>query len=184
MMFKLMSVLVGNRAGRIRRLGPLVGLSGLMLAAACGTGASTASGGGYGAAAPATSAPVATATSVATVQTVTASGLGTILADGQGRSLYLFEADTGTTSTCTGGCAQVWPPVLSAAAAHAAGGAAAQLVSTTRRADGTEQLAYHGHPLYYYVGDRAAGDVHGQGLNQFGAGWYVLDPHGNKIDNG
>ena len=48
---------------------------------------------------------------------------------------------------------------------------------------GTRQVTYGHHPLYYYVGDRKAGDTHGQGLNQFGAKWYVLSPTGSKIDD-
>jgi predicted lipoprotein with Yx(FWY)xxD motif len=108
---------------------------------------------------------------------------GTALVDGAGRTLYLFEADTGSMSTCTGPCAQVWPPVpvqdglpATAGAAHAA------LVGTTQRADGTRQVTYNGHPLYYFAGDKAAGDTKGQGLNNFGGGWYVLAPNGNKIE--
>jgi predicted lipoprotein with Yx(FWY)xxD motif len=94
---------------------------------------------------------------------------GTALVDGGGRALYLFEADTGTTSVCTGPCAQVWPPLLAQGAAPAASGAVqAGLVSTAARADGTEQVTYDGHPLYYFTGDKAPGDTRGQALDRFG----------------
>ena len=107
---------------------------------------------------------------------------GTALVDGAGRTLYLFEADTGTTSTCTGACAQVWPPVPAPAAPDVAGGARATLVGTSPRADGTRQATYDGHPLYYFAGDKAPGDAKGQGIDNFGGGWYVVAPDGNKID--
>jgi predicted lipoprotein with Yx(FWY)xxD motif len=110
-------------------------------------------------------------------------GPGTALVDGAGRALYLFEADTGTTSTCTGACAQVWPPLLAPAAPPGAAGAAqAALVGTSPRADGTHQVTYGGHPLYYFAGDKAPGDVKGQGITNFGGSWYVVTPSGTKID--
>ena len=109
---------------------------------------------------------------------------GTALVDGTGRALYLFEADTGTTSTCTGACAQVWPPLLTSGPAPVTTGAAqASLVGTSPRADGTRQVTYDGHPLYYFAGDTAPGDVRGQGIHNFGGGWYVVTPGGDEIDD-
>lgn len=108
---------------------------------------------------------------------------GTALVDGAGRALYLFEADTGSTSTCTGACAQVWPPLLAPDGVPTVAGAAqAPLVGLTPRADGSHQVTYSGHPLYYFAGDKAPGDTKGQGLDNFGGGWYVLAPNGAKID--
>jgi predicted lipoprotein with Yx(FWY)xxD motif len=101
-----------------------------------------------------------------------------------GRTLYLFEADSATGSTCYGSCAGARPPVTATATPHATGAASAVLLGTVRRTDGTTQLTYHGHPLYYYAGDAAPGNTAGQGLRQFGATWYVLNPGGDKIDNG
>jgi len=124
-------------------------------------------------------APVAMPAGIGTA----ALGPGTALVDGAGRTLYLFEADAGTTSTCTGACAQVWPPLLAPAAAPGTAGAAqAALVGTSPRADGTRQVTYDGHPLYHFAGDNAPGDVKGQGINNFGGGWYVVAPSGAKID--
>ncbi|MCU1668907.1 MAG: hypothetical protein JWP40_1834 [Blastococcus sp.] len=109
---------------------------------------------------------------------------GTALVDGAGRTLYLFEADSPTSSACTGSCAQVWPPLLTHGGAPAASGPAqSAFLGTVQRADGTRQVTYNGHPLYFYVGDRHPGDAHGQGLDQFGAGWYVVTPAGAKIDS-
>jgi len=107
-----------------------------------------------------------------------------ILVDSQGRTLYLFEADKGGKSNCDGPCATAWPPLLSTGAPQAAMGASAGLIGTTTRGDGTTQVTYAGHPLYYFVGDKAPGDTTGQDIDQFGAKWYVLAKDGKKIDNG
>lgn len=117
----------------------------------------------------------------ATVATGTAGQLGTILTNGEGRTLYLFEADKSTKSTCSGDCAKAWPPMVTAGAPAAGSGAKKSLLGTTTRSNGDKQATYNGHPLYYYQGDQSSGDVNGQGLNQFGALWYVLDSSGNKI---
>jgi predicted lipoprotein with Yx(FWY)xxD motif len=108
-------------------------------------------------------------------------GLGKILVDSQGRTLYLFEQDTGTKSTCSGGCATAWPPLRASGKLTAGGGAKASLLGTTPRSDGKPQVTYNGHPLYGYQGDSQAGDTNGQGINAFGALWYVLSPTGNEI---
>lgn len=109
---------------------------------------------------------------------------GAILAAGPKRmTVYLFEGDHGSSSACTGACAQAWPPVTTAGAASAGTGATAADLGTIARADGTTQVTYRGHPLYFYVKDKDNGDAYGQGVNAFGAGWYVLKPSGAKVDN-
>lgn len=144
------------------------------------TTASNASGGyGYGHSSGSGST-MAAASGPATIA-VKSSSLGQILVDGKGMTLYLFEKDTGTTSMCTGSCAQFWPPVTTKGAAKAGSGIMASKLGTTMRSDGTTQVTYNGHPLYYYAGDQKAGDVNGQGQNAFGALWYVLSPAGNAI---
>jgi predicted lipoprotein with Yx(FWY)xxD motif len=110
------------------------------------------------------------------------SKLGTMLVDSSGRSLYLFEADKGPSSTCSGSCAAAWPPLTTSGAPKAGGGVKQALLGTTKRKDGSTEVTYHGHPLYYYAGDSAPGATTGQALDQFGAEWYVLAPSGNKID--
>ena len=116
--------------------------------------------------------------------TVAAHGgsLGTILVDGQGRTLYLFEKDTNGRSHCSGACAQAWPPVTTNGAPNAAGGASASLLGTTARSDGTTQVTYSGHPLYSFISDTKPGDTNGEGSTAFGAGWDVLTPTGEKIE--
>ncbi|NSC24596.1 hypothetical protein FM076_26945 [Streptomyces albus subsp. chlorinus] len=114
---------------------------------------------------------------------VRSTGLGKILVDGHGRTLYLFEADKKNTSKCSGGCAEAWPPVVvkGKAAPKAGHGVKKKLLDTGEREGGDRQVTYHGHPLYRYEGDSKAGATKGQGLDQFGAKWYVLDPSGKKI---
>jgi len=108
---------------------------------------------------------------------------GTILAAGTKRlTVYLFEGDHGSASSCSGACAQVWPPVTTAAAATASGAAVTGDLGTIKRADGTTQITYKGHPLYFYAKDKDNGDAYGQGVKSFGADWYVLKPNGEKVD--
>ena len=122
------------------------------------------------------------APAAASMSVHTAAGLGAVLVDASGRTLYLFEKDRGSTSSCSGQCAQVWPPFTSVGPSAAGAGASAALVATSRRTDGTSQVTYAGHPLYYYVNDQQPGQTNGQGLNQFGAKWYVLSAKGTKVD--
>jgi len=119
-----------------------------------------------------------------TVGLVSVSGIpGKFLADSQGRTLYLFEADKGGTSTCAGACAAAWPPVTASGMPTAGSGVNEALLGTVKRSDGTEQLTYNHHPLYYFAADTGAGTAKGQGSKAFGAGWYVVNAKGSKIDN-
>jgi predicted lipoprotein with Yx(FWY)xxD motif len=155
-----------------------------LLAAACsgstsGNGNGNGNGNGYGSGygVGTTSAGPAT-TSVVGIR---ASGVGQTLVDGQGNTLYLFEADRAGESTCNAACAAVWPPYLGGSTVQAGTGVTASLLSTITRGDGGRQVAYGGHPLYRYAGDNAPGDLRGQGLDQFGAKWFVLGPTGSEI---
>src|SRR3954447_19702986 len=144
--------------------------------AIAGTGSG---GGGYGGNGGAEPAPgTGGTTNVATART----SLGSVLVDSRGRTLYLFEKDTNNASMCAGSCASIWPPLTTTGTPQAMGAAQASLVGAVRRADGAMQVTYHGHPLYLYVGDSEAGDVRGQGLNQFGAVWDAVGPTGNGLD--
>jgi predicted lipoprotein with Yx(FWY)xxD motif len=130
---------------------------------------------------PAASTPASTPTGAATVAVASNAKLGQILVDGSGRTLYLFAADKGASSTCYGSCATYWPPLLTNGAPKAGAGADAMLLGTTNRTDGTIEVTYNGHPLYYVVTDHNPGDATGQAVNNFGAAWFVLGPDGNKI---
>ncbi|HWX96292.1 MAG TPA: hypothetical protein VNZ01_05520 [Solirubrobacteraceae bacterium] len=107
--------------------------------------------------------------------------LGKTLVDANGRTLYLFQGDKPGVSTLSPAGLAVWPAFTSAGTPPATGGAVAADVGTVAGPGGTRQVTYNGHPLYYYVGDRGAGSTAGQGLNQFGALWYVLSPSGSAI---
>jgi len=127
-------------------------------------------------------APATTTSAAPTVLITTKQGkLGTILAYGPKRlTVYLFEADNGGASSCSGECASLWPAV--SGHPQASGQAVASHLGTITRADGTTQVTYNGHPLYLYSRDKDDGDTYGQGLKSFGASWYVLAPSGNKVD--
>ncbi|MEY9964778.1 putative lipoprotein with Yx(FWY)xxD motif [Streptacidiphilus sp. MAP12-16] len=165
-----------------------------LTATACSS--STPSNGGASASAPATqpasSAPGSSNASGSSTASGTATGasvavrttpLGKILVDGQGRTLYLFEKDTSMSSTCNGACASAWPPYTTSGAPQPGSGVTAALLGTTARTDNTTEVTYHGHPLYTFTGDQKPGDTNGQGSKAFGAGWYVVAPNGNKVDN-
>ena len=136
------------------------------------------SNGGQASAAPSNS--MASAGS-STVGVSNVSSLGKILVDSTGRTVYLFEKDTGPKSMCSGACAQEWPPVTTTGKPTAGNGLTASMLGTTKRSDGTTQVTYNGHPLYRYAGDNKAGDANGQGLDFFGGKWYVLSPAGHEV---
>ena len=127
-----------------------------------------------------TSTAKAAGGSSATVS-VASTGLGKILVDSHGDTLYLFAKDTGGKSTCSGECAAAWPPLRASGKPTAGGGAKASLLGTTPRSDGKPQVTYNGHPLYGFEGDSKPGDTTGQGSPAFGAPWYVLSASGNQI---
>jgi predicted lipoprotein with Yx(FWY)xxD motif len=115
---------------------------------------------------------------------VARSRLGLMLVNARGRTLYLFEKDKGRSSTCYSACASYWPPVTTTGRPQAGRGVRAALLGTTKRRDKKVDVTYAGHPLYYFAGDMKRGDTNGQGLKQFGAGWYVVSPAGRKIGHG
>jgi len=134
-----------------------------------------------------TAAFAASKTAVAPVGstvTVAKSPFGRILVDSKGRTLYDFPPDMGGASTCYGACAALWPPLTTVGKPHAGKGVAASLLGTTKRKDGKLEVTYGGHPLYYYVADTKRGETTGQGLNQFGAPWWVVSPAGKEIHHG
>jgi predicted lipoprotein with Yx(FWY)xxD motif len=102
---------------------------------------------------------------------------GKILTDTQGHTLYVFLKDTGTTSTCTDACADLWPAVT-ATGTPTGDGVDADDLGTTTRPDGTTQVTFYGHPVYTYAADAKAGDTMGQGV---GSIWYVVDTEGNAV---
>ena len=130
------------------------------------------------AAATTSESTIPTTTGAATVMVTTDPILGEYLVDSEGRTLYLFTQDQGATTACSGGCADNWPPIVSDAPTAGDGIDVAQLAT----ADGIEpnQVTYHGHLLYYFAGDQAAGDTNGVGIPD----WYAVDPAGDAIETG
>lgn len=136
---------------------------------------------------PASTGPTATAAAQATASAkgpklkVVSSSFGQILADGRGRALYLFTADRGKASTCSGDCATAWPPYVVKSKPVAGRGAKGRLIGTTRRSDGRLQATYAGHPVYFYEGDNEPGEVLCQAVFEFGGYWYVLRANGRAV---
>jgi predicted lipoprotein with Yx(FWY)xxD motif len=157
-----------------------------LLAAACGGASQSAATSSFSPSSPATSvspsssaAPVVNA--AITLTMANNPKLGQILVDSSGRTVYLFLADKGPTSVCYTQCAAYWPPVITHGALKAGAGVNASLLGTTARTDGTTEVTYAGHPLYYFISDKKPGDVTGQGVNGFGAPWYVVAPSGMQV---
>lgn len=106
--------------------------------------------------------------------------LGTFLVDAEGRTLYLFTADSPGVSTCEDACLAAWPALATDGAPVAGAGVDAALLGTLTREDGTEQVTYGGWPLYLYAADMAAGDTTGQGVNDV---WFVVAPDGTAVED-
>ena len=173
-----------GRSGPLRR--PLVALTVLtvvgVLAAGCGSSNGSGSpGSGYGGSA--SPSPTSLPTGQSGVATVAATGtkLGTILIDGSGRTLYLFAKDKSDQSACAGACAAAWPVDQTSGAPKVGSGVKAALLGSIKRGDGSTQVTYNKHPLYYYAGDSGAGQQNGQAINAFGAAWYVVTPSGEAV---
>jgi predicted lipoprotein with Yx(FWY)xxD motif len=165
------------------------GVAALVLAACSSSGSSTASGSSSAAIASASSAPASSAPAVGAPASSRAAAesaaiavktgpLGAYLTDGAGRTLYLFTPDKTTASTCYGNCAAAWPAFTTSGAPTASGAAASGTIATSKRTDGTLQVTYDGHPLYYFADDTSAGDTKGQGV---GGVWFEVAPGGKSL---
>lgn len=140
--------------------------AGVLLLAACNTV-------GSGSTAPSSTAPSAAGGGLGISVAHTAAG--DALAGAGGMTLYILTADSDGTSTCTGGCATTWPPLLGDGLQVNAGSGVSGTFGTTTRDDGTKQVTHDGHPLYYYSVDTAAGDSKGEGV---GGVWFIAPPGG------
>jgi predicted lipoprotein with Yx(FWY)xxD motif len=196
------------RRPRRRRTGPLVALAAtaVLAVSACGdddaplfpesdaagttaaapattaAGASTATGAASTAAAAGAAPAPAGSPDAGAIITTVSSSLGTIVADRDGRTLYVFDNDEGRSgSTCVDQCATNWPPVKASGAPIGAGSVDGSLLGTTPRSDGTLQVTYGGRPLYYFKGDQKAGDTLGQNV---GGLWHAVDAKGQKVTGG
>ena len=149
-----------------------------LLAAACSsTSSSTGGSGGSGA----SGSSSAGASGSGTMITTKSSSTGSFLTDGSGRAVYLWAKDSMNKSECSGACAGAWPPVTASGTVTASGSAKASDLGTITRSDGTKQVTYDGHPLYYFAGDSGPGTTSGQGNDGFGAKWWLVAPSGTQI---
>jgi predicted lipoprotein with Yx(FWY)xxD motif len=123
----------------------------------------------------------ASATRVRPTVALRTTDLGKILVDGKGRTLYEFGKDRHGKSSCSDACAAVWPPLIVSGKARAGKGVDADKLTTVKRSDGTKQAVYNRHPLYRFAPDSKPGDTKGQGVNGFGARWYVLNAAGRLV---
>ncbi|MER6992241.1 hypothetical protein ABT337_06170 [Saccharopolyspora hirsuta] len=169
---------IRDRAAAPRSIG-LIG-SALFVAAACVPGGEEPAGRGVGTPPPPETAPPVTGGAVV-VRTEQVPGLGPVLTGPDGRAVYLFDQDGESKPTCVDGCARDWPPLTATAPPEAGPNVDPALLTTTRRQDGATQVVYHGHPLYYYVGDDVPGQANGHGVRSAGGYWYALSPAGNRI---
>lgn len=162
------------------------GLAAVGAAALMATLAACGSSGSSGSSAPASSAGGATpaaagASSGKTTLSIATTSLGSVVAGPDGRTVYMFAKDTNGSgkSTCTGPCLAAWPPVTATGTPKTSG--ITGKVATITTADGKKQVTLGGWPLYYFAGDKAAGDVSGQGVNGFGGLWWALSASGKEV---
>ena len=153
-------------------------LASALLATACSSAAASPSS--TPAAGSSAAGSSASASTTGTVISTQAGSAGAFLTDG-GRAVYLWAKDGMNMSACSGACATAWPPVPATGTLTATGGAKASDLGTITRSDGTKQVTYDGHPLYYFVGDSAAGQTNGQASDNFGAKWWLVAASGAKI---
>ncbi|MCW2933297.1 MAG: hypothetical protein JWM19_4259 [Actinomycetia bacterium] len=172
-----------NRVSGSTKLAATVGgaLGAALLVAACSSGTSSTTGAATGSPAGASSSSSGASASGATVIETASSSAGSFLTDGSGRAVYHWMKDTGDMSNCSGACAGAWPPVTASGTVTASGGAKTSDLGTITRSDGTKQVTYDGHPLYYFAGDSGAGTASGQGSDGFGAKWWLVAPTGSDV---
>ena len=190
-----MSITVGPHSASSGRLLLGIGLisAGVITVAACGSSGSTGSasasasgGSSASASSPSAASNAGAATSSITISAKSVSGLGTVLVNQKGQTLYMLTSEKGDKITCTAssGCLHAWPETDlpgSATAAKAGSGVKASLLGTVKGATGQMEVTYNGWPLYTFIGDSAAGQAKGQGLTNFGGTWYVLNTAGSPV---
>lgn len=182
------------RTRRIPAVSAMAVVAVALFAAGCGSSSASTSTASSAAAASSSSAPAPTssaapasasnAAATGALVKVTHGAKGMYLTDGSGRALYLWVADSSGKSSCSGACAQAWPPLTTKGKPTGSGGVAAAKLTTTTRSDGTKQVVYNGHPLYYFAGDTGPGTTTGQGSDGFGAKWWLVTPAGSAITAG
>ncbi len=154
----------------------LLAVVGALVIAGCGGGGSSSSSSGSSGSEG--NAKLTSAGGGGTASGAEVSGLGTVLVDSEGMTVYDFTVDEGTMSNCYGGCEAAWPPVTTTGKPTAGEGAMASALGTTKRKDGTLQVTYEGHPLYTFGGDEGPGEANG---NEAEGTWFALGPDGAPV---
>ena len=167
-------------SGRRLLLGSLA-LGAAATVSACGSSSSSGAAAGSS-----SSAPAGASSAAVTISAKTVAGVGTVLVDGQGRTLYLLTSEKGGKITCTAanGCTEAWPEIVLASgttAPTAGSGVQSSLLGTVKDASGNREVTYNGWPLYTFSGDSGPGVAKGEGISNFGGTWYVLNSPGNPV---
>ncbi len=156
-----------------RLIGVVVTAGAALVLGGCGSSSSSS----------ATSSSAAATASAVTIKTASGSH-GVYLVGSSGRALYLWMGDKAGKSNCSGACAGAWPPLVVTGTPTASGSATSTDLGTITRSDGSKQVTYKGHPLYYFAGDPGAGTTTGDGSDGFGAKWWLVSPAGVAITAG
>ena len=172
-----------------RRLLPIsLALGAAAAAAACSSSSSSSPAAAPSSSAPASSATASASASALTISVKSVPGVGNVLVNGQGKTLYMLTSEKGGKITCTAsdGCTKVWPETVAATGTKAAVGPGVQsaLLGTVTGASGSSEVTYNDWPLYTFSGDSGPGVANGQGINSFGGTWYVLSGAGNPVTSG
>ena len=175
-----------RRPSAHRLLGGSLLLGAAITVAACGASGTTASGSGSSPSSGTAGSAGSSPSSAVTVSAKNVPGVGTVLVNGQGQTLYLLTSEKGGKITCTGGngCTKFWPEITlpqGTTAARAGSGVMSSLLGTVKDASGNLEVTYNGWPLYTFSGDSGSGAAHGEGLATFGGIWYVLTASGNPV---
>jgi predicted lipoprotein with Yx(FWY)xxD motif len=156
----------------------LLAVVGAVVIAGCGGGSSSSSSGSTESTGSTSESVTTSGGGSGTIAGGEVAGLGTVLVDSSGMTVYEFTEDKGTTSVCYGGCEAAWPPVVASGKPSAGEGAMSAAIGTTKRNDGTVQVTYEGHPLYTYGDDKAPGEANG---NEADGTWFALNEAGTAV---
>jgi predicted lipoprotein with Yx(FWY)xxD motif len=164
-----------------RHTGTVVVTVGL-LTSACGGGSATQAERSSRATTPAETTPTASSSSSppaadGTAITTSDSEFGVMLFDERGQAIYLFDRETSGQPDCYADCAAAWPPVLTTGDPQATGDVRPDRLGTVQRSDGTAQVTYAGHPLYFYAHE-GPGEVLCHDVVEYGGTWLVVTPEG------
>ncbi len=175
-----------GRAPALRLLYGSLALGVVAAAAACGSTSSPATAASSGESQPAGASPPASSSPGVTVSAKSVAGVGTVLVNGKGQTMYMLTSEKGGKITCTddNGCTKIWPDTelpKGTTSATAGSGIQASLLGTVKNSAGDLYVTYHGWPLYTYTGDNGPGQANGEAITSFGGTWYVLGTNGNPV---